>query len=355
MSIEHVQKRLARIQPLDQEAIHQATLRQQQLTKPAGSLGCLEEIAIRLAGIQGTPLPRIQRKAIIIMAADHGVTHEGVSAYPAEVTPQMVLNFLNGGAAINALARQAKANVHVVDVGVAAPLTHPQLVSRKVAWGSANMVNGPALTREQLCDALQVGFDVLDATVNEGCNLVAIGEMGIGNTTAASAISAALLQQPLETLTGYGTGINEEQRQHKIHVLERALLCNQPDPNDPLDVLAKVGGLEIAALTGVVIAAVAHRVPVLIDGFISSTAALVASALHPNIKHYLFAGHASVEPGHRLVLAELELHPLLNLDMRLGEGTGAVLAMHIIEAALYTHCEMATFAEASVSKREDQV
>ncbi|WP_420799335.1 nicotinate-nucleotide--dimethylbenzimidazole phosphoribosyltransferase [Ktedonospora formicarum] len=351
--MEQLREQLTRIQPLDKDAIQQATQRQQQLTKPAGSLGRLEEIAIRLAGIQGTPIPKIQRRDVIVMAADHGVTREGVSAYPAEVTPQMVLNFLSGGAAINALARQAEAAVSIVDVGVATELHHPQLIERKIALGSANMVEGPALTSEQLFKAIQVGFDVLDEIAHQGSDLVAIGEMGIGNTTAASAISATLLQQPVEALTGYGTGINEQQRQHKIQVLQRAVQQNQPDPHDPLDVLAKVGGLEIAALTGVVIAAAAHRIPVLIDGFISSSAALIACALQPRITDYLFAGHASVEPGHRLILAQLGLTPLLSLDMRLGEGTGAVLAMHILEAALRTHREMATFADAGVSERTE--
>lgn len=354
MSIEQIQERLALVQPLDKEAMQQAAQHQQQLTKPAGSLGRLEEIAIRLAGIQGTSLPHIQQKSVIVMAGDHGVTREGVSAYPAEVTPQMVLNFLAGGAAINALARQAQAEVVIVDIGVAAPLTHPQLISRKVALGSANMAERPALTREQLFEAIQVGFEVLDATAEKGCHLIAIGEMGIGNTTAASAISAALLRQPVDALTGHGTGINTEQRQHKVRVLERALELNQPDPNDALDVLTKVGGLEIAGLTGVIIAAAARRIPVLIDGFISGSAALAACALNPAIRNYLFAGHTSVEPGHRLILEHLQLQPLLNLNMRLGEGTGAVLAMHILEAALHTHNEMATFAQAGVSEKEEE-
>ncbi|GCE45791.1 nicotinate-nucleotide-dimethylbenzimidazole phosphoribosyltransferase [Thermosporothrix hazakensis] len=344
---------LASITPLDRAAMEQARQRQQQLTKPAGSLGRLEEIAIRIAGMQQTPVPRINHKAVIVMAGDHGVTREGVSAYPAAVTPQMVLNFLQGGAAINALARQANVQMIIVDVGVAAELSHPGLLSRKVAYGTANMAQGPAMTPEQMMQALLVGIETAHATIAQGADLLAIGEMGIGNTTAASAIAAALLQLPVSELTGYGTGIDEEQRQHKVRVIEQALAVNQPDPLNPLEVLRCVGGLEIAGLVGVLIGAVEHRVPVVIDGFISTAAALVASTLHPTIREYLFAGHASVERGHRLILERLELRPLLQLDMRLGEGTGAVLAMQIVEAAVCTHSEMATFAEAGVSDRPE--
>jgi nicotinate-nucleotide--dimethylbenzimidazole phosphoribosyltransferase len=346
--------RVALIEPLDASAMEQARARQQQLTKPAGSLGRLEDLAIQLAGITQQPLPLIKRKAVIVMAGDHGVTSEGVSAYPSVVTAQMVYNFLRGGAAINALARHAGAQVIVVDVGVAAEIQHPGLLSRKVASGTANMMIGPAMTREQMMAAIQVGIDVLDTLVDQGIDLVATGDMGIGNTTAASAISAALAQAPVALVTGYGTGISDEQLAHKIQVIERALAQNAPDPRDPLDVLMKVGGLEIAGLVGVVIAAASRRIPVVIDGFISGAAALVAVELQPAIRAYLLAGHASVERGHRLILDGLGLSPLLDLRLRLGEGTGAVLAMNVIEAALHAHREMATFAEAGVSTREEE-
>src|SRR6266566_2464299 len=347
-------ERAARIQPLDTEAMEQARARQQQLTKPAGSLGRLEELAIQVAGIRQNPVPLIGRKAVIVMAGDHGVTSEGVSAYPSVVTAQMVHNFLRGGAAINALARHAGASVIVVDVGVAAEMQHPDLLSRKVASGTANMTTGPAMTREQMLQAIQVGVDILDTLVGQGIDLVATGDMGIGNTTASSAITAALLQTPVALVTGRGTGINDEQLAHKVQVIEKALERNAPNPQDPFDVLMKVGGFEIAGLVGVIVAAASRRVPVVIDGFISGAAALIAVELNPLIRDYLLAGHAAQERGQRLILERLVLTPLLYLDLRLGEGTGAVLAMSIIEAALHTHREMATFEEAGVSTREEE-
>jgi nicotinate-nucleotide--dimethylbenzimidazole phosphoribosyltransferase len=352
--IQQIFERVASISPLDTEAMELARSRQQQLTKPAGSLGRLEDIAIQVAGITRQPIPIIKQKAVIIMAADHGVTIEGVSAYPSAVTPQMVHNFLQGGAAINALAQTVGAKVIVVDIGVADAITHPDLLSRKVASGTANMALEPAMTRAQMLEAIQVGIDVCDAQLDHGIDLVATGDMGIGNTTASSAIAAVLLQKPVTLVTGRGTGIDEEQLAHKIQVIEKAIERNLPNPQDPLDVLMKVGGLEIAGLVGVIIAAASRRVPVVIDGFISGAASLVAVALNPLMSAYLFAGHVSVEQGHRLILEKLELSALLDLQLRLGEGTGAILAMSIIEAALHAHREMATFAEAGVSIPEEK-
>ena len=331
-----------------------ASARQQQLTKPAGSLGRLEDIAVQIAGITGQPIPRIERKAVIIMAGDHGVTSEGVSAYPSAVTLQMVHNFLQGGAAINALAHYVGAKVIVVDVGVAADISHPDLLSRKVAFGTADMALEPAMTHTQMLEAIQVGIDVFDAQLDQGIDLVATGDMGIGNTTAASAITASLLQMPVALVTGRGTGIDDEQLAHKIQVIEKALARHVPNPQDPLDVLMKVGGLEIAGLVGVIVAAASRRVPVVIDGFISGAAALIAVELNPLMREYLLAGHISVERGHHLILERLGLSPLLDLKLRLGEGTGAVLAMSLIEAALHTHSEMATFEEAGVSTRDEK-
>lgn len=344
--------RAASVTPLDSSAMQEARTRQQELTKPAGSLGRLEDIAIQIAGITGQPMPKIERKAVIVMAGDHGVTAEGVSAYPSEVTPQMVYNFLRGGAAINALAHYAGARVIVVDIGVAADIAHPDLLSHKVAYGTANMAQGPAMTQAQMVEAIQVGMDVFDAQFEQGVDLVATGDMGIGNTTSASAIAAALLSKPAALVTGRGTGIDDKQLAHKIQVIEVALERNKPDPADPFDVLMKVGGLEIAGLVGVIIAAAARRVPVVIDGLISGAAALVAVEANPAIREYLLAGHTSVEQGHRLMLEHMGLSPLLDLKLRLGEGTGATLAMSIIEAALHAHNEMATFAEAGVSEKE---
>jgi len=346
--------RVASIAPLDSGAMEQARVRQQQLTKPAGSLGRLEDIAVQIAGITRQPLPGIERKAVIVMAGDHGVASEGVSAYPSVVTAQMVYNFLRGGAAINALANYIGAKVTVVDVGVAAEISHPNLLARKVAFGTANIALGPAMTRAQMMEAIQAGIDVFDAQLDQGIDLVATGDMGIGNTTASSAITAALLQTPVALVTGRGTGINDEQLAHKVQVIEKALERNAPNPQDPFDVLMKVGGFEIAGLVGVIVAAASRRVPVVIDGFISSAAALIAVELNPLIRDYLLAGHAGGERGQRLILERLVLTPLLYLDLRLGEGTGAVLAMSIIEAALHTHREMATFEEAGVSTREEK-
>ena len=350
--MQHILERVASITSLDTSAMDLARMRQQQLTKPAGSLGRLEDIAVQIAGITRQPIPRIQHKAVIIMAGDHGVTSEGVSAYPAAVTPQMVHNFLQGGAAINAIAQYIGAKVIVVDVGVAADITHPDLLSRKVAFGTANMALEPAMTHAQMLEAIQVGIDVCDTQLDQGVDLVATGDMGIGNTTASSAITAALLQTPVVLVTGRGTGISDEQLIFKVKVIEQALALHTPNPQASLDVLMKVGGLEIAGLVGVIIAAASRRVPVVIDGFISGAAALIAVELNPLIREYLIAGHASVERGHRLILERLELSPLLDLKLRLGEGTGAVLAMSIIEAALHAHSEMATFEEAGVSKSE---
>jgi nicotinate-nucleotide--dimethylbenzimidazole phosphoribosyltransferase len=352
--MQHILDRVASVTPLDTASMELARSRQQQLTKPAGSLGRLEDIAIQIAGITKQRLPNVKQKAVIIMAGDHGVTKEGVSAYPSAVTSQMVYNFLQGGAAINALAHHVGARVIVVDVGVAADLSHPGLLSRKVALGTANMVLEPAMTHAQMLEAIQVGIDVFDTQLDRGIDLVATGDMGIGNTTASSAIAAILLQMPVALLTGRGTGIDDEQLAHKIQVIENAIARNVPNPQDPLDVLMRVGGLEIAGLVGVIIAAASRRIPVVIDGFISGAAALIAVTLNPVIGAYLLAGHASVEQGHRLILERLGLLPLLDLKLRLGEGTGAVLAMSIIEAALRAHSEMATFTEAGVSTREEK-
>ena len=344
---------LPAIPDLDLAASAQAEQRQAQLTKPAGSLGQLEALSLQLAAITGSPRPSVARKGVIVMAGDHGVTREGVSAYPAEVTPQMVLNFVHGGAAINVLARQAGARVVVVDVGVFSELPDvPGLLRRKVAPGTANMVQGPAMTRAQAEQAIQVGIDVAQAEIEAGLDLVATGDMGIGNTTPSSAITAVFTGLPVRQVTGRGTGLDDAGMERKVLMIERALQINQPDPRDALDVLSKIGGLEIAGLVGVVLGAASRRVPVVIDGFISGAAALTAAELEPRVKPYLIAAHQSVEIGHRAILERLGLRALINLDLRLGEGTGAALAFHLIEGAARILNEMATFAEAGVSEKE---
>lgn len=339
---------------IDITAAQQAETRQNNLTKPAKSLGRLEDISIQLAGMKADPCPRVDRKAVIVMAADHGVALEGVSAFPAEVTPQMVLNFLHGGAAINVLARQAGASVTIVDIGVASDFdpSLPGLLHRKVAHGTRNMAKGPAMTRAEAEKALVEGMDVLAQVAEKGLDLIATGDMGIGNTTPSSAIVAVLTGLPVAKVTGHGTGIDDASLAHKIKVIEQAIALNQPDPNDALDVLCKVGGLEIAGLAGVMIAAAARRIPVVVDGFISTAAAMIAVGLVPDVRNYLFSAHQSVEIGHHAMLKHLGLTPLIDLNLRLGEGTGAVLAFHLIEASSRILREMATFAEAGVSDKE---
>jgi nicotinate-nucleotide--dimethylbenzimidazole phosphoribosyltransferase len=349
---EVIRQTIASIHGPDVAAMNWARRRHEQLTKPPGSLGRLEELAIRIVGITGQIPPAIRRKAIVVAAADHGVAEEGVSAYPSEVTAQMVLNFLRGGAAINVLARGIGADVVVVDAGVAGDLPdHPGLVRLAVRPGTANMVRGPAMRREEAERAIVHGIAIATQLCHDGVDLLGVGEMGIGNTTAASAITAVITGRPVAEVTGRGTGITVEQLRHKIEVIERAIRRNHPDPSDPLDVLSKVGGLEIATLVGVMLGGAASRIPVVVDGFITGAAALVAVALAPDASFSLIAAHSSVEIGHRAILEHLEKAPLLNLDLRLGEGTGAALAFPIVEQAVRIVNEMATFREAGVSGR----
>jgi nicotinate-nucleotide--dimethylbenzimidazole phosphoribosyltransferase len=332
----------------DTAAAAQAQRRLDALTKPPGSLGRLEEIAVRLAAISGRP-PRVAAPVIFTLAGDHGVVAEGVSAYPQSVTAQMVENFLRGGAAVNVLARQAGARVVVADFGVATPLGTPEgLVVRRIGAGTANMARGPAMTRAQAVAAIEAGAALAVEAIAGGADLLGTGEMGIGNTTAASAITAALTGAPADAVTGYGTGLDESGRARKVAVVRRALEVNALDPADGLDVLAKVGGFEIAGLVGVILAGAAHRIPVALDGFIAGAAALVADALAPAARDALFASHRSAEPGHALALRHLGLEPYLALDMRLGEGTGAALFVMLARAAAAIHAEMATFKSAGV-------
>ncbi len=318
------------------------------LTKPPGSLGRLEELALRLAVLRGRA-PSVEHPVIFTFAADHGVVAEGVSAYPQSVTGQMVENFLRGGAAVNVLARQAGARVVVADLGVASPLPAAQdLIVRRVGAGTANMARGPAMSREQAVHAIEIGAGLAEEALDTGADLLATGEMGIGNTTAAAAITAAMTGHDPAIVTGRGTGVDAATFERKVAIVRQALAVNHPDPRDGLDVLARVGGFEIAGLVGVILAGAARRVPVAIDGFISGAAALVACALAPEARHALFAAHRSAEPGHALLLAHLGLAPYLDLGMRLGEGTGAALFIHLARAAARIYGEMATFKSAGV-------
>ncbi|MCU0508778.1 MAG: nicotinate-nucleotide--dimethylbenzimidazole phosphoribosyltransferase [Anaerolineae bacterium] len=344
---------IAAIRPLDEAAMQAARNRQDILTKPTRALGRLEDLSIQLAGItRRCPPPVPHRKAVLVFAGDHGVTAQGVSAYPKEVTGQMVLNFLGGGAAINVLARQAGARVVVVDAGVASELPAAAgLIDGKIAFGTADMSVGPAMTREQAAAALELGARVAQAEIDAGLDLLACGEMGIGNTTPASAIVSAITGTSVEIVTGPGTGVDADGMRRKAALITKALLVNEPDPTDGLDMLAKVGGFEIGAIAGAMLAAAAHGVPVVVDGFISGSAALIAATLCPLAKQYMIAGHQSTEPGHVAAMGRLGLTPLIDMRMRLGEGTGAVLAMHLVDASARIINEMATFESAGVSNR----
>ncbi|MBT9149401.1 MAG: nicotinate-nucleotide--dimethylbenzimidazole phosphoribosyltransferase [Dehalococcoidia bacterium] len=345
---------LGAIKPLNLEAMETARRRQDTLTKPQGSLGQLEDLAILIAGITGNPRPKIRHKAIITMAADHGVAAEGISLYPQEVTGQMVLNFLGGGAGINVLARHVGARVVVVDMGVIGGCEpHSGLLCKMIDFGTKNIAREPAMSRQQALDAIEAGIEVLESEIAKGLDIVGTGDMGIGNTTASSAVCAVMTGKPVVEVTGRGTGLRDEQLTHKVAVIEKALQVNQPNPDDPLDVLARVGGFEIGGLAGVMLGAAANRIPVVIDGFISGAAALIAAGLSPTAREYFIAAHLSVEAGHRVALEHLGLTALLNLRMRLGEGTGAALAISIAEAATKVLDEMATFEEAGVSESEE--
>ncbi len=350
--MKEIERIIATIGRPDEAAMEAARQRQDQLTKPQGSLGRLEELAIRVAGITGRERPTLPRKAVIVMAGDHGVAAHGVSAFPSEVTPQMVLNFLAGGAAINVLARRTGSKVVVVDVGVASDLpSRDGLVSRKVARGTRNLAVEAAMTHEEAERAIQVGIDVLEAEYQKGLDMVATGDMGIGNTTPSSAIVSILTGRPVAEVVGRGTGVDDEGLARKIRAIEQGIQINKPNPADPMDVLAKVGGLEIAGLVGVILAGAAHRLPVVVDGFISGAAALVAVKICPQVRSYLIPSHRSVEIGHTVMLEALDLQPMVDLNMRLGEGTGAAIVMQLIDDALAIHNEMATFAEAGVSDK----
>lgn len=350
--MDKINQTIVGIRPLDPKAMKEARIRQDSLTKPRGSLGQLETLSIQVAGIKGDPRPRIIHKVIFTLAGDHGVTAEGVSAYPSEVTPQMVYNFLRGGAGINVLARQIGGRVVIADLGVASALeAHPDLKIKKVASGTRNMAIGAAMSREEAVRCIEAGIELVEADVPKGMDILGTGDMGIGNTTSSSAITAAITGADVVRVTGRGTGLDDDAWQRKAKIIQKALDINRPDPKDAIDVLSKVGGFEIGGIAGVILAGARYRIPVVIDGFISGAAALIAATLSPEVKPYLIASHQSAEQGHRVLLEYLGLKPLLNLDLRLGEGTGAALGIFLVEASLKILDEMATFSEAGVSEK----
>ena len=346
-----------RIGPLDQAAMEEARRHHDSLAIPRGSLGMLHEFGVRLAGITGTPLPEIKRLAVVTMAGDHGVTAQGVSCFPSEVTCQMVRNFLLGGAAINVLTRHVGARLTVVDMGVAGKLPEIALpenretrfLSRRIADGTKDISRGPAMSMEYARLAVETGIRVFEEERELGLDALGTGDMGIGNTTPSSAIAAVLLKRDPADLVNRGTGLDDEALRKKVEVVSRALEVNAPDPENPLDVLAKLGGYEIGGIAGLVLAACVHRIPVVVDGFISTSAALLASRFHPYVKDYLFSGHRSHVLGHDLMLSSLNLRPIMDLDMRLGEGTGAAFGLSIIAAASRIGAEMLTFEQAAVT------
>ena len=341
------------IPPIDQAARAAAKKQQDNLTKPLGSLGYLEPLSINLAGMTGQTAPKFEKKTVFLMAADHGIALEGVSPYPPEVTPQMVLNFINHGAAINVLTKQAHSEVLIVDIGVNYDFGDlPGILHRKIAMGTRNMLNGPAMTQEQAEQAIRVGMEVTQERIDQGLQMAATGEMGIGNTTPSAAITSVICNRPVAEVTGRGTGLDDAGLSHKIKMIEQAIAFNKPDPTDPMDILCKIGGLEIAGMAGVTIAAAAHRIPLVMDGLISTVSAAIAAMLVPDVKNYLIAGHQSEEIGHKVLLEMFGLRPLIQLGMRVGEGTGAALAFNVIDASQNLINDMATFEAAGVSNKE---
>jgi len=353
--MEKINKIIEDVRDLDSVLMAKTKERLDNLTKPRESLGRLEDLAKLIAGITSLENPSLKNKVIFTLASDHGVTEEGVSAFPKEVTAQMVYNFLAGGAAINVLARHVGARVVIADLGVACDLKpHKSLVIKKINYGTKNFAKGPAMERMEAIKSINAGIDIFEQEYAKGIDIIGTGEMGIGNTTASSAIAAVFTKKPVELITGKGTGIDEKGLQNKIKVIGKALKVNKPDYRDAIDVLAKVGGFEIGGLAGIMLAAGAKRVPVVIDGFISSAAALIAFGLEPKIKDYMIASHSSVEKGHKIILDYIGLKPLFDLNLRLGEGTGAALGINLLDASVKILNEMATFKTARVSEEKKQ-
>lgn len=355
--MDKIKQVISRIKSLDSGLMNEAQRRLDSLTKPRGSLGRLEEFAKQVVGITGNLKPEFRDKVIFTMAADHGVVEEGVSAFPQEVTPQMVYNFLREGAGINVLAKHVGAKVIVIDMGVATEIKNSKLkiqnfIDRKVGFGTRNMTKGPAMTREEAVKSIENGIEVFMERKKRGIDILGTGDMGIGNTTPSSAVIAAFSGIEVEKVTGRGTGISDEAFENKVRVIKKALDINKPDSKDPIDVLAKVGGFEIGGLCGCVLGAAASNTPVVIDGLISTAGALIAYELCPKVNEYIFAAHKSVEAGHQYMLNRMNLNPVLDLNMRLGEGTGAVLGISIIEAGIKILNEMATFEDAGVSEEK---
>lgn len=337
------------IKPLDQEILKKAYERLDCLIKPIGSLGKLEKIAAQICGITGEINNTFTKKSMIIMCADNGIWEEGISPCPQSFTAIQSLNFTKGICGINVLAKHAGMDIRIIDIGIKADIAHPLIINKKIGKGTRNMAKGPAMTREEAERGINIGVETVNDLVDQGYAILGTGEMGICNTSTSSAILMAFTGCDSEVAVGRGIGLSETVFSKKKQAIEKALKVNQPDPGDPLDVLAKVGGFDIAGLTGCYLGAAYRRVPIIIDGFISAAAALVASKINPYVKDYMIPSHCSAEPGFKLLMNQLGLEPLLNLEMRLGEGTGCPLALNLIEAAVKIMTEMGTFDEASIS------
>lgn len=321
------------------------------LTKPVGSLGRLEELAISLAEMKNEAFPTVSPAGVLVFAADHGITDEGVSAYPKAVTEQMVRNFLNGGAAINVFSRQIGADLNIIDIGVASDIDHPHLLNKKVRYGTANFLREDAMSRKDAEKAIEIGYEQGIEMINKGTQCLILGEMGIGNTTSSSAILAILSEKEVEAVVGTGTGISQKGLRHKVDIIKQVIESRHPKPDDPIDLISKIGGLEIAGMTGAMLAAASKRVPILVDGFICTIAALLARMVSPNAIDYMIMTHQSVEPGHQIAISLLGKKPILDLGLRLGEGSGAAVTYPIIQSATLMVKEMATFDSAGVSQK----
>ena len=346
-----IEATLKQIKPLNRTFDHQIEAHLLDLTKPPGSLGKLEQLVTQFCRVSQTLKPKTGKKIIFTFAGDHGVAVEGVSAFPQEVTPQMVVNIAQGGAAVNVLARHAGAEVKVIDLGVAVPVDLPDVIQRKIKAGTDNFTQGPAMSVAEMEKALLVGIELSETAKAEGAGLIATGEMGIANTTPSSALFAALLPSEVELITGRGTGIDDSAWKNKVKVIRQALKINRDRTKTPFTTLAALGGFEIAGICGLILGAVANNLPLIVDGFISSAAALVACRMNTNIKEHLFFSHRSKEAGHKIFIDQFGVAPILDLELRLGEGTGAALAMSIIEASVKIYNEMATFSSAGVNKQ----
>ena len=341
---------LCRIEPLDMDSMKAAQTRLDSLTKPLGSLGKLEEIIVKLAGISCSPFPKADNKVTVVMCADNGVVEEGVSSCPKSVTASVTYNFTRGITGINVFSKLTGSRIVVVDIGVDADIPYTTILNRKIRNGTWNMAKGPAMTRDEAIKGIKTGIDIVKGLKAEGVNLLGTGEMGIGNTSTSSALTAVLTGMPIDTIVGVGSGLSKEAYKNKIEVIRRSIEINQPDPGDAVDVLTKVGGFDIAGLTGCFLGAAVYRIPIVIDGFISAVAALIATRIHPGARDYMLPSHGSAEPGTVTVMKALNMEPMLKLDMRLGEGTGAALGFQLIDAAIAAYTQMGSFSDASIEQ-----